>query len=225
MRLQEGRLYPDEVVATLPWIDVNHPFAKEWAIRSSSLARLVRHLRQLNPQSILEIGCGNGWLIYNIQQQVGADCCGIDINELELRQAASVFGKNKNLSFVYGNIADHIFEGATVDVIILASVIQYFRDPVTLFEELVRLVNPGGEVHVLDSPVYSSYNVAAAHERSARYFTESGNHPMQSCYFHHTRDIFSKFNVSTMYNPHSWTNRALRKMSNRSPFPWIVIKK
>src|SRR5436190_14301198 len=121
LRKNEGRLYDDAVVAKLPLISSTHPLSKEWSIRKRSADRLINFLKTKNPQTILEVGCGNGWLIHYIHTFLQADCCGMDVNEIELKQAVSLFDKYDTLSFLYADIRSGVFEKPCTDTIILAS--------------------------------------------------------------------------------------------------------
>src|SRR6059058_1085116 len=69
LRIAEKRMYTDEEVAWLPEVDEEHVHKKEWDIRKLSCAKLTRYLgNKRRPLKILEIGCGNGWLSYQLSQ-------------------------------------------------------------------------------------------------------------------------------------------------------------
>jgi ubiquinone/menaquinone biosynthesis C-methylase UbiE len=225
LRKSEGRLYEDEVVAKLPRIDPAHHPSKEWNIRRRSADRLVRFLKKKKPLTILEVGCGNGWLTNYLHSQLEADCCGVDINETELKQAASLFGKAESLNFLYADILSGIFNQPCADIIVLASVFQYFPDPQKLLLNLQKILKSGGQIHILDSPFYSGQNVLTAKHRSEKYFTKSGHADMQYYYFHHSWKAIESFEFSIIYNPSSFFNGLLRKVREDSPFPWIIIEK
>ena len=62
-RKKENRIYSDEQVVQLPFIEPTHIHYHEWQVRKRSALRLIHYLEKKNkPLSILEIGCGNGWL-------------------------------------------------------------------------------------------------------------------------------------------------------------------
>jgi len=225
LRAAEGRLYSDEIVSKLPEFPEDHPLKREWTVRKKSALRLIEYLRKRKAQTILEIGCGNGWLINQIWLQVDADSCGVDVNETELKQAVAVFGEWEKLSFVYGDIESDIFANMTVDTVILASALQYFREPGAILLKLKKLLTSDGEIHIIDSPVYQDETVAAARERSQKYFADAGQADMQPFYFHHSWKIFSPFEITIRYNPESWWNKVFGTFFGNSPFPWIILKK
>jgi ubiquinone/menaquinone biosynthesis C-methylase UbiE len=225
LRKNEGRLYDDQVVKKLPLIAQTHPLAREWAIRKRSTDRLISFLRSKKPKTILEIGCGNGWLINYLHDKLHVDCCGVDVNETELKQAATVFGKHDTLSFLYADIHSGLLKDMRVDVIVLASVIQYFTDATALLSKLQKMLTPEGQIHILDSPFYDDDDVSMAKQRSEKYFTEAGQQAMRFHYYHHSWKALDAFKISFAHNPASGINRLLRKFKEDTPFPWIIIEK
>src|SRR5438045_3657839 len=157
VRQKEGRLYTDEQVKWLPEIEQSNPHYKEWQTRASSCNKLIQHLsgkkRKLN---ILEVGCGNGWLCHHLSKIPGSDVAGIDINKVELDQAKRVFDSIENLEFFYGEIIDENTRNGKFDVIIFAASIQYFPSLDEILPLALELLNPGGEIHILDSHFYKS---------------------------------------------------------------------
>lgn len=223
LRTTEGRLYSDEIVKELPDIHQAHPLAREWRIRKRSADRLADHLRKKNTSSILEVGCGNGWLIHYLRRSLKVPCCGMDVNETELIQAVNVSDDRNEMVFVYADILAPAVSGLRVDTIILASALQYFADAPALLHALLKLLTPGGEIHILDTPVYAQSAAVSAKERSSAYFEKQGAVLMQSFYYHHVWPGFQDFNYRILYDPNSWLNRLKRKVSDASPFPWIRI--
>jgi len=170
VREKEGRLYPDEIAARLPSIPGDHPLADEWRARSASASRLVRHLsRESKPLSILDLGCGNGWLS-NLLHKSGHHVIGVDRNRRELKQAARLFGPRSGLSFLEADIFLAPFAAGYFDVVLLSSVIQYFFDLPALLRELSRYLKPRGEIHIMDSPLYSEAELEEAVRRSEQYY-------------------------------------------------------
>ena len=74
LRLKEGRLFSDEDIPYLPQVHSNHPYHKEWVIRKHSCKALINYItHKENFASILEVGCGNGWLCSRIAHAVDAE--------------------------------------------------------------------------------------------------------------------------------------------------------
>lgn len=224
IRRQEGRLYSDKIVMKLPSIPGQHPLADEWLIRKDSTDRLISYLEKKRIMNLLEVGCGNGWMTNYLFQSLKVDCCGVDINETELHQAARLFASEK-VSFLYADVLSPIFSGRCWDIIILGASVQYFPDLPALIARLKKMLNSSGEIHIVDSPFYDASEIKEAKIRSLNHFDKIGNPDMSYHYFHHSWDDLQNFKYEILYSPKSFLNRSLRflKLVHQSPFPWIKI--
>jgi ubiquinone/menaquinone biosynthesis C-methylase UbiE len=180
--------------------------------------------RQPKPLRILDLGCGNGWLS-SLLSQSGHFVTGTDVNRLELRQAARVFSSNLNLAFVEAEADLLPFKAQAFDLILLASVIQYFEDLPALLRSLTAYLKPRGEIHIVDSPLYADEELAGAAQRSRDYFSSLGFPEMAEHYFHHLLSVLEEFEYNIPYRPLTLWLRAKRLLGQvDSPFPWIVIR-
>ena len=226
VREREGRLYSDEIVARLPFMPNGHPLAAEWRARSASAWRLARYLSSREkPLFVLDFGCGNGWLS-NLLFKSGQSVIGLDQNRYELRQAARVFAPNSNLMFLEADIFSCPLIEGRFDTIILASALQYFQDISGLLLVLSSYLKPQGEIHILDTPLYTDSELNAAVYRSDQYYTALGFPEMTNHYYHHRLSDLDCFNPKMLYRPHALTLLLKRWIGlNDSPFPWLMLKK
>lgn len=223
LREKENRILSDDVVKKLPETDNTDGRRQEWEMRKSSLTIITDHLKKRGAKSILELGCGNGWLSSNIAKTLTSDVCAVDINEAELLQGARVFGNLQNLCFVYTNIFSATLHPKKFDVVILGSSVQYFSDLAKLFKTIFSLTDM---IYIIDSPVYSSSDAAeAAKQRSIKHFSSLGFPEMTEQYFHHTLEDLAKVNYTYLYNPNSIASFIKRKILQMplSIFPIICI--
>lgn len=223
LREEEGRLLPDSIVAELPSVPGDHPRRAEWLVRRRSAERLVRFLEKKRVHRVMEIGCGNGWLASYLCNALAADCCGVDVNERELEQAAKIFSHDGNPSFVCGDIHSPVFDDCKADVIVLASVIQYFPNVHELVSLLIDRLNPRGEIHIIDSPIYSEHEVDGAKKRSQEYFGLNGHAEMREYYHHHTWRSFQQRSYAVLHDPSSVVGKIKRMFAKASPFPWVMV--
>ncbi|HEX6893200.1 MAG TPA: methyltransferase domain-containing protein [Chryseolinea sp.] len=227
LRQKENRLYTDEIVKSLPNIPADHALGREWKIRRISAGKLISYLKG-TPLSgrILEVGCGNGWLANKMASELSADVLALDVNETEILQGARIFSSER-LSFVYGDIFSINLNTIRFHCIVLPSSIQYFRNIQPLIKHLLQLLSPRGEIHILDSPLYSSNRaVISAKKRSVEHFTRLGHRDMARFYFHHTMEEIGIFKYKILENPNSIVSVIKRRIFKAShpAFPWIVIK-
>lgn len=203
VRRKEGRLYTDAQVRSLPRPSGKLGASLEWQVRALSSALLVQHLRaQAGEGAIAELGCGNGWLSQLLAQSLQRDVCGIDVNRTELTQAARVFGHDQRLSFIAADIQTLALPRDLFDVIVVPACIQYFADPAALVVRLLAQLRDGGELHILDSPLYADAQAAnASAARSLRYFTELGVPALAAHYHQHTYASFDRFVVQRLFDP------------------------
>lgn len=243
VREKEGRLYSDDVVAKLPLFPQNHVLSNEWQARFSSAKRLRKYLSQKNTSlKILDLGCGNGWLS-NFLSRDNHIIIGCDQNKIELKQAVRVFsssaedgrssgrkedggGSAGKLSFLEGDIFSAPFSKDFIDIILLASAVQYFPDLTKLLKTLLNYLKPNGEIHILDSAFYADDEIQQAIHRSEEYYLSLGFPEMSKYYFHHRISELEKFSVKWIYRPNLFMLR-FQKMFGKinSPFPWVVINK
>ncbi|HEX7014442.1 MAG TPA: class I SAM-dependent methyltransferase [Cyclobacteriaceae bacterium] len=223
LRTSEGRLLPDAIVKDLPHVPRQHPLRKEWLVRKRSAEALARYMKKTSPARVLEIGCGNGWLINFLAGQVEADYCGVDVNEIELKQAVRLFSTQDRITFVYGDITSSAFDECKTDVIVCASVIQYFPDLPSLLDRLKGMLCANGEIHIIDSPLYREGDAAAAKARSVDHFWKTGQPDMASYYHHHTWKSLKNDHYDVLHHPNSLSGR-IKKWLGYSPFPWVVVR-
>ncbi|MHB8458903.1 MAG: class I SAM-dependent methyltransferase [Candidatus Limnocylindrales bacterium] len=227
VRALEGRRYPDALVARLPAVPTDDPLREEWRQRADSVDRLIRHLERLaRPLVVLELGCGNGWLAARIARIDGSQVVGLDVNAAEIAQARRVFGAVPNLSFVEGDAVSAPSPLERPTAIVLASVIQYVEDVPSLLRRLDGWLAPGGEIHLLDSPLYGPGTVDEARRRSDAYYRSLGVPAMAAVYRHHTRAVLAGLRADVLHDPWALRIRLGRRLARRptSPFPWIRIR-
>lgn len=217
-RTKEGRMYEDDIVRKLPNIPRDHALYNEWKLRTNPARNFAAYLKVNNCRSIVEVGCGNGWLTNFIQNTLGIPACGIDIEKRELYQAARI-SKGKS-TFVYADIFSDALTGLKADAVLLAACVQYFPD----VKQLITRLRDIGTIYIIDSPVYKNGKADGAKARSAAYFGSMGAPGMEKFYYHHERKEFDEFKPEYLYDPEAPLWWVLRRIFKSSPFPWIKIK-
>jgi SAM-dependent methyltransferase len=223
-RAREGRLLTDGVVAALPDVPPGDPLRGEWRMRADSSSRLLAYLRsRRRALTVVDLGCGNGWLSNRIAAIDGCNVLGLDVNAVEIAQARRVFRGRANLRFAEHDILEDRVPVGDADVVVLASVIQYVPQPAALVERLLDAMHARGEVHVLDSPLYELGEVAAARTRTRRHYEAVGVPEMANAYHHHAWTAFGSLTMEVLYRPDAALRRIERRWLHlaRSPFPWL----
>jgi ubiquinone/menaquinone biosynthesis C-methylase UbiE len=217
VREREGRIYADDVVRQLPEIPARHPLSAEWHVRAASCRRLLRYFSSAQkPLTILELGCGNGWLSNRLASVAGGLVVGSDREGPELRQANRVFAYRDELAWVASDIFHGGFSKNAFDAVVIASAIQYFPDVPRLIQALLGILKKDGEIHILDSPFYTADELPAARERSRNYYERLGFPEMAGYYYHHSAAVLEAYNPVLIYSP--------SPQLKDSPFPWIRLR-
>jgi ubiquinone/menaquinone biosynthesis C-methylase UbiE len=225
VREKENRVYSDDELRNLPFASESNPHKKEWDVRAKSFLRFRKYLETKNQcLNILDLGCGNGWFSGKLSNSFNIKFYCVDVNITELNQGRRVF-ESENLVFIYADIFSTEFPPNYFDIVILNASIQYFAEIKTLLDKLLSLIKMNGEIHIIDSPIYSDQEAMNAKQRTANYYSSLGFPEMINNYFHRSWDEISEYNFEILYNPSS-AKRKLKKifLTNDSPFPWIRIK-
>lgn len=216
-REKEKRLPNDEFVKSLPNVPKDHLHYNEWKLRKKSLKRLQNYLKSRKQHTLLEIGCGNGWLTQELAPLIH-EIFGLDVTKAELEQAARC-KQYSNSEYIcctdWSLLPMHTF-----DIILFSGSFQYFELTLEFWVQLERLLKENGEIHIIDTFFYTNDEADKAKERSKRYFSDLGEESSIHYYHHQMWDELPE-TYKVLFQP----NRFLQKLKSESPFPWIVISK
>jgi SAM-dependent methyltransferase len=159
---------------------------------------------QANPESLLDVGCGEGVLTHKWAPRIDGRVVGIDLDdpalhaEWEKRQAPNLeymVMKAENLPF-----ADDEFDTASA-----IEVLEHVPDPEHTVAEMVRVANRWLLVSVPREPLWRGLNMA----RGA-YWKDLGNTPGHV-------NHWSKRSFVQLLSRHG------KVVEARSPFPWTML--
>ncbi len=231
LKEKEGHLYSDEELRSLPDLDPQHPWHRDWLKRKNILIRLEKYfLKKLKkippPIKILDLGSGNGWMANWMTTRLPSETWAFDINRQELETGSRLFHNNHNLKFFYGNIFKDPLPEDYFHFILMSGTTQYFYNLTPLFQRLMSLLKKGGEIHIIESPWYSKHAQHQAKKTSQIYYQQLGLPQMVSFYFYHTyRGIILPFH--RLYHPQSFYNKIISFFQRRSSsaYPWLRLTK
>jgi len=202
------------------------PNFAEWQTRAASLKKLQRHFKSIDrPKRLLDVGCGNGWAAAGLAENKRLEVSAVDINMRELEQADRVFQK-PNLQFYFGDIFKDIFQESSFDIIVLNSSAQYFPDIKALVERLFYFLKKGGELHIIDTPLYKDEELAQARNRTEAYYRSLRIPEMAQHYYHHKLTALASFKhvLHKERGMYSKIGSIFRTKSPRN-FIWVIIRK
>jgi SAM-dependent methyltransferase len=145
------------------------------------LDRVRDHLPTTDIGTVLDAGCGSGWVSRLIaREKPGATVTGIDITT-EFVDYAARRAKEEGLaglSYLTGDITDLPFEDESFDFVWSQLVVFFLPDPEAALTEFARVLRPGGQVKVAvtDGPFESIWPERQALSSGVRDFRETVMH-------------------------------------------------
>jgi len=114
----------------------------------------VGALLRLKPgMKVADVGCGVGGPLVNIGQATGASIVGLNLNAHQIARGEQLVrkaGLDGTCSFLLANFMDVPLEDGHFDAIYSFEAICHAPDTSLLFQELYRLLKPGGEIAAID---------------------------------------------------------------------------
>jgi ubiquinone/menaquinone biosynthesis C-methylase UbiE len=157
------------------------------------------------PESVLDVGCGEGVLTYQWAQRLGdAPVVGTDLEDPKLRSEWAI-RRRPNLEFRATPVEQLPFGAGEFDLAAAIEVLEHVPDPERAVVEMARVARRHLLVSVPREPLWRALNVA----RGA-YLRELGNTPGHV-------NHFSKRAFAAMLSRHG------RVIEARSPFPWTML--
>ncbi|MCA8948347.1 MAG: class I SAM-dependent methyltransferase [Planctomycetes bacterium] len=124
------------------------------SIRAHSLANTYPDLHRLLASgavdTVLEIGCGAGWLCNTLAHHYGVTVTAVDFTAAALERAravAAALGTSGRIRFVESDLFDYEHEG-TVDLVLSIGVLHHTRDCEAAFKHVQRFAGPGKQVYI-----------------------------------------------------------------------------
>ena len=119
----------------------------EWVMRWFRRRRartLAYALGDVAGKRILDIGCGRGLTLLELQQ-MGADVIGTQVSAPAARRAVSLIGEGRVFQSTVGEAA---FAPSTFDAVTLWHVLEHVSDPLCELIEAARVLKPAGLLYV-----------------------------------------------------------------------------
>lgn len=122
---------------------------------------LSKILEEKHDALIVELGCGNGLDFFAINrclQKLGVRYVGVDLDRPALERAANraAYRGCRNIELIWGDVRRTGLLTASADVVLSSEVAEHLTEPRLLFEEIWRVLKPGGTA-VVTTPNLSNY--------------------------------------------------------------------
>ncbi|GAB4277304.1 MAG: hypothetical protein Kow0056_08630 [Coriobacteriia bacterium] len=150
--------------------DYSHLPKAGQALVSRFRSRFVQHVVLANPKSILEVGCGQGWLTAQIAQALpSARVVGLDIRPQAIEYARSLCA---TAEFLVGDGAALPFNDSEFDLVVCSEVLEHVEDPQSVLDEMDRVGRGHAILSVPHEPWFWLTNLVRL-----RYLRTLGNCP------------------------------------------------
>ena len=165
---------------------------------------LAAELKALEPTSILDFGCGEGFLTEALATE-GAPLngyIGVDLREDAIEEART---RNPNQKFLVTDLFDPVALDPKYDVVLASQVLEHLIGPDKFLERLAQLTGRRLILTVPAEPWFQLINLARGRD-----FIRLGNHPEHVN--HWNEKTFSEF-----------VNAHANVISAKTVFPFIVV--
>lgn len=114
------------------------------------IPEIVTLIRQLRPSTIIDVGCGTGYIARNVIANgcPAAEWVLIDVDQDRLDFAAQIMSKMDGVSFLNTNIFEPHVQNLQADLVVIANTILEFSLPREELERIGSLVMTGGHLSV-----------------------------------------------------------------------------
>jgi 2-polyprenyl-6-hydroxyphenyl methylase / 3-demethylubiquinone-9 3-methyltransferase len=130
------------------WSDTDPMFAPLRAMTRPRLSFFERHDVKLEGKRVLDVGAGGGFLSVELAQR-GAHVVALDLAARALKAACTEASKRAlALSAVAASAEQVPLKDAVFDLVVCTDVLPHIVDKKLVFDELARLVKPGGQLFV-----------------------------------------------------------------------------
>ncbi|MBI2621822.1 MAG: class I SAM-dependent methyltransferase [Candidatus Levybacteria bacterium] len=172
------------------------------------LNSVVKTIRPLNINSVLDVGCGEGFTLARLQKEkIGKEYEGIEYDGEAIELGKKLYPR---LTIKKGDIYKLPYKDNFFDLVVCTEVLEHLENPKKAYKELIRVSHKYILLSVPNEPFFTW-------QRLARFqnILEFGAHPEHIQ--HWTAGAFSKF-VKV---------RGVKLVNRKFPIPWtmVVVKK
>jgi SAM-dependent methyltransferase len=123
-------------------------------ITSRFIDNIIEEIDGIGPESILDVGCGTGYVSGKIERSTGIEVLGCDIS----RDRLSIAKKNVRGGLLMADATRLPFEDSSFDLVVASEILEHLSDPVSSIEEIGRVSKRYVMVTVPNEPFFRMAN-------------------------------------------------------------------
>lgn len=158
--VRQGHLNPLRMTTSALTHDSNN--LRKWeygnaiyqSILTRYLNRMAHHVRQLSPATVLDAGCGEGYVYRGLRSRgVSSAWEGVDASEGALRYAAA---RNPEAKWSVGDLREMAQRSGSADLVLCSQVLEHIPRPERVRDELARVSSRWLLISVPLEPLFRS---------------------------------------------------------------------
>ena len=104
--------------------------------------------------TVLEVGCGAGFVAFNLHDRYGMIVTGVDVDIEQIEAARDNYGSSETLRFIESDAASLPFDDGEFDLVIMQMVLHHIPEWQATLGELARVLKQGHFL-IFDDAVYT----------------------------------------------------------------------
>ena len=111
--------------------------------------QMLQHLQLHSSDVVLDVGCGNGWLLRELLRQGCAKGWGVDLSPEMIAQANQSIKSISQENYVVGNAENLDFDDETFSLITNIESLYYYPEPQKALQEWYRISQKNGSLAIM----------------------------------------------------------------------------
>lgn len=167
---------------------------------------VIKKIGDIGPGSILDVGCGTGYVTGKIEGALGVEVLGVDISKNRLSMAQ----RNMKGGLLIADATRLPFKNSCFDLVIATEILEHLDDPVSAIDEFKRVSRRDVIVTVPNEPFFRMANFFRGKNMKRLGNTQGHIHHFSKNYLYYIlNDHFSDVLVRT--NAFVWLIAVARK--------------
>jgi 2-polyprenyl-3-methyl-5-hydroxy-6-metoxy-1,4-benzoquinol methylase len=123
-------------------------------------AQALEYVRRVDPDCILEVGCGEGYVLAELQRSgIGAELIGVDLSEPAIEAARTRVAPPAELHVGDAREVTASFSGRRPDLVMMLEVLEHLDEPEAMLEDLTALTAGHVLLSVPREPIFRGMNL------------------------------------------------------------------
>lgn len=106
-------------------------------------------------QTVVELGCSRGYLLAEFLEMAPFVAIGVDLDHRAMADGAARYGDK--IRFVHSGTTTIPLPDASCDIAYTVDVVEHLSDPKAMFQEIHRILRPGGQFLIYFHPWFGPY--------------------------------------------------------------------